>query len=176
MSSLSSAVAFPRRIVVKTAVAVVDDSAVVHFGVHVSSAKGSFEDPRHGPSLRKPKHRGPSREPLGSLGHPRSGPSWLPVLRLTSAPCFSGFTGRWSFPPFREVISRVPNLDPGSSALSAFGAATVPHTFPKVASGGSIFQLGDHLKVFNFANQCLTKFSTQCSMCQTTLNSRVKRD
>lgn len=100
----------------------------------------------------------PSREPLGSLGHPRSGPSWLPVLRLTSAPCFSGFTGRWSFPPFREVISRVPNLDPGSSALSAFGAATVPHAARRRLQGAAIGEnIADAMNEVNSESNYLCK-------------------
>lgn len=60
MSSLSPAVAFPRRIVVKTAVAVVDDSAVVHFGVHVSSEK---ERPARG----GPGSRTSDRSPAGYI-------------------------------------------------------------------------------------------------------------
>lgn len=125
-----------------------------------------------GPSLLKTKrHRGPSREPLGSLGHPRSGPSWLPVLRLTSAPCFSGFTGRWSFPLFQEVISRVPNLDPGSSALSASLPQPSPIPARRRFRGIHISAKRAH-EAFNFANQCLAKFITECSMCQTMLNTR----
>lgn len=132
--------------------------------------RSSFEDPR----ADHPYEKHP-RAFKGTSRFPRP-----PTLRAIVASSLATDVGALLFRlDWPLELSSLPrgNFEgpkPRSGLIRTFGfrRRNRPPYLPEGGSRGMHFSAKRAHEAFNFANQCLAKFITECSMCQTMLNTR----